>query len=103
MTPAEVFNGRITKAAQAAAGGPVAAVYQFNITGDGGGEWIVNMGDGTVGEGTDEDAECTITLSAEDFIAMVSGEIAGPQLFMTGRLQVGGNMALAMQLGTLLR
>ena len=103
MTPAEVFTGRITKAAEAAAGGPVAAVYQFNITGEEGGNWIVNMGEGTVSEGTDEDAECDITLTAEDFVAMVKGEIAGPQLFMTGRLQVGGNMALAMQLGTLLK
>ena len=103
MTPAEVFTDRIAKAAAAAAGGRNAAVYQFNVTGDGGGEWIVNMGEGTVAEGTDEDAECTITVTAEDFLGMVTGEVAGPQLFMTGRLQVGGNMALAMQLGSLLR
>ena len=78
MTPAEVFTDRIAKAAAAAAGGPNAAVYQFNVTGDGGGEWIVNMGEGTVAEGTDEDAECTITVTAEDFLGMVTGRLPVP-------------------------
>ncbi|MDJ0948591.1 MAG: SCP2 sterol-binding domain-containing protein [Alphaproteobacteria bacterium] len=46
----------------------------------------------------DRDADCTITIEAEDFEALLSGELDGTMAFMTGKLKVAGNMGIAMQL-----
>ncbi len=46
----------------------VGATFQINITGDGGGEWFVNASDSGPGiEAGNKPADCTITLTTEDF------------------------------------
>lgn len=97
MTPKEIFETQIAKRAPEAT--DIDAIFQFNITGDDGGEWVVDLKEGKVGEGTADDADCTITMSDENFVNLVTGKVPGPQLFMMGQLQVAGNMGLAMKLG----
>ncbi len=46
----------------------------------------------------DREADCTITMSTEDFEAMLDGELDPAMAFMTGKLKVDGNMAIAMSL-----
>ncbi|MCA9774372.1 MAG: SCP2 sterol-binding domain-containing protein [Myxococcales bacterium] len=78
------------------------AIYKFNITGDGGGTWLVNMKDKpgvTTGDGT---ADCTITMAAADFIDLVNGKLNGQMAFMSGKLKIAGDMGLAMKLQKLL-
>ncbi len=43
-----------------------------------------------------------MSLAAEDFVAISSGELDGMQAFMVGKIQVEGDMGLAMKLQTLL-
>jgi len=43
-----------------------------------------------------------LTADAETFEGMLRGEINPTTAFMTGRLRIEGNMALAMKLGALL-
>ena len=43
-----------------------------------------------------------MSLTSEDFEAINSGELDGMQAFMLGRIQVDGDMGLAMKLQTLL-
>ena len=80
------------------------AVYQFNITGDNGGTYYVDLtGDApAVSAGTSDNANCTITAADNDFIDMVSGKLNGQMAFMTGKLKIAGDMGLAMKLQKLI-
>lgn len=102
MTPKQIFEEqiakRLTHPEHQEKAKEIDAIYQFNVTGDNGGNWIVDLKTCAVAAGTNDEADCTVTVSDEDFVNLVKGEVAGPQLFMTGRLQVAGNMGLAMKL-----
>ncbi|MHB0884891.1 MAG: SCP2 sterol-binding domain-containing protein [Bacillota bacterium] len=76
------------------------AVYQFTLTGDDGGNWQVKVegGQATFSEGTPDKANCTITMSSADFKEMVGGKLNATAAFMSGRLRIAGDMALAMKL-----
>jgi len=106
MTPKDVFEKRIPDMLKAnpARAAEVNAIYQFNITGEGGGSWTVDLKKegGAVSEGTRDDAQCTIECKDSDFIAIVTGKMPGPQAFMMGKLKIKGDMSLAMKLGKVL-
>ena len=102
MTPKSIFEDRLAATLAKKGAADPGAVYQFNITGDDGGSWLVDTGAAAVSEGTSDSANCTITVADSDFVGLVKGEIAGPMLFMTGKLKVDGDISLAMKLGDLL-
>jgi len=82
----------------------IGGVYQFEITNNGKTQtWFVDLknGKGTVGEGKNEKAECTLTTNDDDFVGMMTGKLNSQQLFMQGKLKIKGNMGLAMKLGKL--
>ena len=74
MTP-KIFEvqiaNRLADPAQQDAAKEIDAVYQFHVTGDEGGDWVVNLRDCVVTGGEDDDADCTITLASEDFVGLV--------------------------------
>jgi len=78
------------------------AVYQFNITGDGGGEYNLDLKKGKtgdfVGHGTHDSPGATITVSAEDWLGMINGTLNPMQAFMSGKIKIDGDMTLAMSL-----
>src|SRR5690625_6826329 len=78
------------------------ATYQFNLGDEGTYQLILNGADSYSTEGEKEDADCTMTMKAADFIKMSTGDLNGTQAFMTGRLKVKGNMGLALKLQSLL-
>lgn len=51
----------------------------------------------------DETADCTLTMSLVDYARMASGELSATVAFMTGKLKVAGDMALAMKLDSLVK
>ena len=71
--------------------------YVFDI--EGAGKWKVDVKDGNVSviEGA-EDADVTITTSAETFEKITSGEQNATSAYMTGKLKVKGDMGAAMKL-----
>ncbi|MCA9951013.1 MAG: SCP2 sterol-binding domain-containing protein, partial [Anaerolineales bacterium] len=81
----------------------VGAIYQFNISGENGGEYIVDLKNspGSAHPGSDPAAGCTLNMAYADFRAMLKGEIKPEMAFMSGKLQVSGNMLLATKLGPL--
>jgi len=81
------------------------AVFQFDLSGENGGVWHVELanGDGHVAEGPAESPGVTIAMAAEDFVALTEGRLDGTMAFMSGKLKVKGDMGLAMKLQTLLR
>lgn len=72
-------------------------VAKFVIPGEG-----AIMLDGSGVRAGDEEADVTLTASAEVFEQLLSGELAAATAFMTGKLTVDGSMGLAMKLGQVL-
>ena len=82
----------------------VTAVYQFELSGDDGGVFHAAVDDGkaTVVEAAHDSPNITITMTAEDFAAMLDGKLNATSAFMDGKLKVKGDMSLAMKLQSLL-
>ncbi len=79
----------------------IGAVYKFVLSGEGGGTWIMDLReDPKVVEG-DGDAQCTLKLEASDYVDMMEGRVQGQALFFMGKLQIEGDMGLAMKLQSL--
>lgn len=80
----------------------VDAIYQFDITGEDGGTWVVDLtkDEEWVTEGASDDAQCTIEVAAEDWLAIMNQELNPMQAFMMGKLRVSGDMGLATKLQT---
>jgi len=68
-TPKEIFEGKIKEriSEDPEKAKSIGAVYKFNVTGDNGGTWVINLKDNPgVSEG-DAPADCTITVGSQDF------------------------------------
>jgi hypothetical protein len=76
------------------------AVYLFKISGDGGGEWTVDLKSETPSckPGVHGTAQCTIEVAHEDFKAMLGNPTLGMQLYFQGKLRVTGDPMLATKL-----
>ena len=99
----KLFNEELPAALQknAEAAKQIGAKYQINISGDGGGEWYIDVSDtGPKAEkGNPGNADCTISITSEDFQKLHENPQAnGMQLFFSGKLKVTGNQMLAMKL-----
>ena len=95
----EAMAGRFR--ADKAAG--VNATIQYEITGDQGGTWhaVIKDGQCAVNAGVATNPTLTLTMSAQDWLDMLSGKQSGQMLFMSGKLKVKGDMGLAMKLGSM--
>ncbi|XP_032491847.1 hydroxysteroid dehydrogenase-like protein 2 isoform X1 [Phocoena sinus] len=81
------------------------AVYQFELSGEDGGTWFLDLKSkgGNVGYGEPSDrADVVMSMSTDDFVKMFSGKLKPTIAFMSGRLKIKGNMALAIKLEKLM-
>jgi putative sterol carrier protein len=80
------------------------AVYQFNISGAGGGSWSIDCTapGGKIEAGTTANAKCTVAATDQDFLAIVNGKLNPQMAFMSGKLKIQGDMGLAMKLQQIL-
>lgn len=78
----------------------VDAVFQFNLTGEGGGSFWVKVANrqAQAGEGQHEAPTMTITAAASDYLALVNGDLNAMMAFMQGKVKVKGDMGLALKL-----
>jgi hypothetical protein len=78
----------------------VNAIYCFKITGEGGGDWTVDLtaDPPSCAHGDTGSAQCTIEVAHEDFKLMLSDPAAGMQLYFQGRLKVASDPMLATKL-----
>jgi putative sterol carrier protein len=76
---------------------PATKTVTFDLKGDG----FLHIAGATV---TNENspADCTITVSKDDLIAMTTGDLDPTTAFMTGRLKIAGDMSAAMALQPIL-
>jgi putative sterol carrier protein len=89
--------------AAAAAGKDV--VFQFSISGPGGGDWIVAVKDGTckVDAGKTEKPTTTIKMADEDFLQLIAGTLDGMQAYSSGKLKVEGDIMKSQLIGRLFK
>jgi NAD(P)-dependent dehydrogenase (short-subunit alcohol dehydrogenase family)/acyl dehydratase/putative sterol carrier protein len=78
--------------AEAAAG--VEVVFQYNISGDGGGDWYSDVKDGTcsVESGSHEKPTCTLKMEAGDFLDLMNGKLPAMQAYTSGKLKIEGDI-----------
>jgi len=79
----------------------IGAKYQMNITGEG--SWFIDVSaTGPKCVPGEEPADCTITITSEDFQKLIENpQQNGMQLFFSGKLKIAGNNMLAMKLNKL--
>lgn len=97
MTVNDVFAGlekRVTDSS-------IEGAFKFAVTGDQGGNWLVDCTGGTVQQ-SDDAGDVTITVADEDLVAIVGGALDPMNAFFMGKIQVEGDMGLAMKLQQLL-
>jgi putative sterol carrier protein len=99
-SPKSLFEERLAPglAANSGRAKEIGGKFQFQLSGEGGGDWFVDMSSASIQEGVADSADTTIRMDASDFIDMVEGRLPGPQAFMMGKLQIEGDMGLALQL-----
>ena len=77
---------------KAAAG--VDVVFQFAISGPGGGDWSAAIQDGecTVQSGIHEKPTTTLKMAGDDFLKYVSGQLPAMQAYSSGKLKIEGDL-----------
>lgn len=93
----EVFNEAMPKRFNAAEAGADRAVFQFNV---GQRQWAVAVDSGRlkITSGSHDSPQCVLELSDEDFLDMANGKESIQLLYMTGKLQVTGDLPYAIRL-----
>ena len=76
------------------------AVFQFELSGDGGGSYNIAVNDGTmeVKEGNAATPSVTIKMSADDYLKLINGQLNGTMAYMKGQMKVTGNLMLAQKM-----
>ena len=72
----------------------VEVVFQFDLSGTGGGTWHAAIKDQTctVAKGPHEKPTTTILMSAEDFVGLISGKVNAMQAYSSGKLKIEGDL-----------
>src|SRR5207249_8425721 len=98
-TPQEVFDG-MRKSFQKEKAKGVHARYQWELSGPQGGEWWIDVNDGTfkMGRGKIENPSVTFITSDKDWVALSNGTLGGKWAFFTGRLKIHGSQSVARKL-----
>lgn len=79
----------------------VNAELVYDLSGDGGGQWTVKIADGAltgVDAGAIEKPTLTVMMDTDNFIKLQNGELDGRKAFLTRKLKVKGNIALAQKM-----
>jgi putative sterol carrier protein len=82
----------------AAAAGTLKAIFYFDVTGEGGGDYTLNIADGkcTVQKRKPERADLKGTISAADATLVATGKLDPVAAWSMGKLTFDGDMTLAM-------
>jgi putative sterol carrier protein len=81
------------------------STIQFKLSGDGGGDYYVEIKDGAaaVSQGVHAAPNMTMSLAASDYVDLIGGKLNGQMAFMSGKLKIAGDMGMAMKMQTLFK
>ena len=99
-TPQEGFDAMRGSFQPAKAKG-VHARYQWDLSGPNGGQWWIEVNDGTykMGKGKISDPNVTFMAKDKDWVAICHDQLSGMWAYLTGRLKVRGDQNVARKLG----
>jgi putative sterol carrier protein len=97
-TPAEIF-ANITERFNVEKAKELELTIAFNLTGDNGGQWGVQVDNGKVNvvEGEIDNPTATIKMDGDDYVAMTKGELNPMMAFMSGKVKVDGDLNSVMK------
>jgi len=83
--------------------GNLKATIQFDLSGEGGGEWYVTVANrqATVSQGVASNPNVTFNSSVNDYLAIINGDLNPVNAFMQGKVRVQGDMGLVMKMQSL--
>lgn len=98
----EIFNAMPNRFLPEKAG-DMHAVIQFDLSGEGGGQWVLTIADrqAHINTGATPNPHMTFSSDASDYVAMINGDLNPMAAFMQGKVRVSGDVALAMKMQTL--
>src|SRR5438874_11763779 len=99
-TPQQVFDGmRESFKADKAKG--VHARYQWELSGPQGGQWWIDVNDGTykMGKGKIANPSVTFVATDKDWVAVSNHQLGGTWAYLSGRLKIRGDQGIARKLG----
>ena len=99
-TPQDVFDAMRDSFQPAKAKG-VHVRYQWDLSGPHGGEWWIEVNDGTytMGKGKIPNPNVTFIATDKDWVAICHDQLSGTWAYLTGRLKVRGDQKVARKLG----
>lgn len=99
MTCEEIINAIPTRF-QPEGAGEWKAVIQFKLSGPKGGEYFLTVENKTctASKGVAPKPTATITAKDETWLGVIAGKIDGQMAFMTGQVQIQGNIADIMKM-----
>jgi len=103
MSVTEIFNSMSGRFQAEKAGGATMGIL-FDLSGENGGQYFVNIADGElkVTPGAPAAApNATVKMTADDFSAMSSGSLNPMMAFMTGKIKVDGDLNSVMKFQSL--
>lgn len=103
-TLAEIKQG-MQEAFQADKAEGVDAVIQFDLSGENGGQFYVDIDDGDmeIKDGVSENAKTTLVASADDYYKVATGELAAMPAVMSGKLKIKGDMGMAIKMQSMFK
>lgn len=98
----EVFE-KMPQVFNPAASAGVDAVFQYHITGPGGGEWYITVKDNScqVTQGVHSSPVVSMTMSVPDWLAMCNKQLDPMTAFMSSKLKASGNIMMAQRIPTI--
>jgi putative sterol carrier protein len=99
-TPQDVFDAMRGSFQPAKAQG-VHARYQWDLSGPNGGQWWIDVENGTykMGKGKISNPSVTFIARDKDWVAICRDQLSGTWAYVTGRLKVRGDQGIARKLG----
>src|SRR6059058_4059124 len=99
-TPQGVFDD-MRKSFQPNKAKGVHARYQWDLSGPQGGEWWIDVNDGTykMGKGKIANPSVTFVATDKDWVAVSNHQLGGTWAYLSGRLKIRGDQGLARKLG----
>jgi putative sterol carrier protein len=89
--------------AEKAAG--VNVVFQYAISGEGGGEWFAEIKEGAcrVAAGKHLSPTCTLAIASVDFLDLMNGKLPAMQAYTSGKLKIEGDIMKSQLIGKLFK
>ena len=87
---------QLPRAFRADAAGDVDCTVQFNVSTPM--HVVIRNGSCATKDGTAGSADVTITMEDDDLVSMMKGDLNGMTAFMTGKLQLEGDLMLAQRM-----